>query len=1241
MKKVVKKIVPSKIWNILRVLKHNPKLRESAKKNIKLHGINYTIKQLQNFHERDPIVKPYIELKPVKKLVDKNFIVNNIEGNDTKLKIAVAVHIYYLDKIQDILNYIENIPYDYKIYFTVSTEKHKDLQDILEDREFNYEIINYPNQGYDVAPFISLLPRLKELGYDLVCKIHTKKGAGDLDKVIKGIGNLWFTLLMKSILGSPQSIRKIVYTFENNPKVGMLCSAELYKSAQQLMYGNNIYVSEILNIFDNKLDPAKDWGFVAGTMFWADLRIFEPIISNFDELNNILTKSSYMKTGISASSFHAMERIFGLLPQITNMQTALSYAISIQRDIHSIEILPKGYSYTAMGVGTTLDYEHKIIDNYNILKDSIEFDSIYYQQETPRSMKLKMNPILHFLRYGIYTNEAPNKRFSPLSYLDFNVDILHHRVNPLIHYIKNGITEQRRYSLPSEDNHILASYLIKESQEFDENYYLTNNPDVFHAGLSALEHYCRYGYKEDRKPSLEFDVLWYKYEYLRNYLSTPNPLLHYVLIGKKMNYTSRPILKQPKLIQSQLLKNPKRVSLFAAYDIDGLIDESVMLFVKELARHSDVYFLSDSILQDGELDKLKPYTKGAWGIRHGEYDFGSYKRLAQYLVGWDKIEDYDEVILVNDSSYLLKPLDDVFNKMDKKSCSWWGMQATKGIYDTKDIKSNQFDRKISMKIVKEKMLSTYENDNEYDFLVASYFLVFRKPILDSNELQNILNSVKKERNKKNIILNYEIGLTRRLINKGYDFDTYMDDLYPFHPIFTNNIFNMIGEGFPLFKRFFLTENHYHVPQLWQWKEKLLNLIPDLDIKPIEKNLYRVADATKLYNNLHIEENKKNLLTRTEFIKRDMKSKVDMNYWAFPVCAYEHNLAGNDRAVFEEVKNNPDIKKIILIRSKEINLSGVNVEIIPLESILGQEYLLKCGIIFIKHTPAINTIYPLDSKKHKFINLWHGIPLKRIGVASIDQQNQIKETSIEHSKYHSVIASSSIDRMAMASAFYPLTYNDIWVTGLPRNDFILKDNSLLPSDFQDELKEVNKLIKDKKFILYAPTFKNTQEDGYYKFTATEKEILHNYLKEHNIIMGIREHMADNTNSYIKALEGEYIINMDSGNFPNIEVLYRKADLLITDYSSCFIDFMLTGKPIISFAYDYKRYSEQERGLFYDLEFVFAGKICYDFDTLIVEIKRLTSSKDINIDENYKFKQKIFFDYIDSNNSKRLVRKLLCK
>ena len=47
-----------------------------------------------------------------------------------------------------------------------------------------------------------------------------------------------------------------------------------------------------------------------------------------------------------------------------------------------------------------------------------------------------------------------------------------------------------------------------------------------------------------------------------------------------------------------------------------------------------------------------------------------------------------------------------------------------------------------------------------------------------------------------------------------------------------------------------------------------------------------------------------------------------------------------------------------------------------------------------------------------------------------------------------------------------------------------------------------------------------------------------------------------------------------------MLYRVADGLVSDYSSCLVDFLLTGRPVASFAYDLDRYSQQERGLFYD-------------------------------------------------------------
>ena len=167
-------------------------------------------------------------------------------------------------------------------------------------------------------------------------------------------------------------------------------------------------------------------------------------------------------------------------------------------------------------------------------------------------------------------------------------------------------------------------------------------------------------------PAPDFDTFWYASQYLNQCMGPVNPLLHYILSGKKNGFKTTPSYNNKPSVSKKLKQHPKRITFFAAYDPDGIIDESVLIFVKELSKYSDVYFLSDSNLQTSEQKKITPFVKGAWGIRHGDYDFGSYMRLAKYFVGWETVEKYDELLFVNDSSYLISSLEPVFNKMDGK-----------------------------------------------------------------------------------------------------------------------------------------------------------------------------------------------------------------------------------------------------------------------------------------------------------------------------------------------------------------------------------------------------------------------------------------------------------------------------------------------------------------------------------------------------------------------------------------------
>lgn len=101
----------------------------------------------------------------------------------------------------------------------------------------------------------------------------------------------------------------------------------------------------------------------------------------------------------------------------------------------------------------------------------------------------------------------------------------------------------------------------------------------------------------------------------------------------------------------------KRLFLFAAYDRAGNIDASLEYYVGALSKYGDVIVHMDSDCRDGSIKKLMPYTIHADARRHGEYDFGSYKRAYTHARNADILSDYDFVYMVNDSVY--GPLADI------------------------------------------------------------------------------------------------------------------------------------------------------------------------------------------------------------------------------------------------------------------------------------------------------------------------------------------------------------------------------------------------------------------------------------------------------------------------------------------------------------------------------------------------------------------------------------------------------
>ena len=142
--------------------------------------------------------------------------------------------------------------------------------------------------------------------------------------------------------------------------------------------------------------------------------------------------------------------------------------------------------------------------------------------------------------------------------------------------------------------------------------------------------------------------------------------------------------------------------------------------------------------------------------------------------------------------------------------------------------------------------------------------------------------------------------------------------------------------------------------------------------------------------------------------------------------------------------------------------------------------------------------------------------------------------------------------------------------------------------------------DKKVILYMPTYREYLVDEDFKTYLAPPIDLKKWQEElkSDYVLLIRAHYA--VNAALEINENGFV--MDVSDYPYINDLYVVSDILISDYSSSFIDYSILNKPMLCFAYDLEEY-ESKRGLYMKLDEVLPCIIDRDEDSLLKHIKTL--------------------------------------
>lgn len=176
---------------------------------------------------------------------------------------------------------------------------------------------------------------------------------------------------------------------------------------------------------------------------------------------------------------------------------------------------------------------------------------------------------------------------------------------------------------------------------------------------------------------------------------------------------------------------PRRLVLFAHYDGHARVRRYIVEHLRALGQiATEIRFISTSPLPEQEQAKLRPHCSRVQLVDNVGFDFSMWSRAIREL----DLSEWDEIVLTNSSIFgPVTPLQAAFTKMAARNCDFWAM-----------------------------------TDNlEIAYHLQSYFLVFRRRLLESEAFRQFWTSVLPYRTKNQVIRSYEVGLSTHFIEQGF------------------------------------------------------------------------------------------------------------------------------------------------------------------------------------------------------------------------------------------------------------------------------------------------------------------------------------------------------------------------------------------------------------------------------------------------------------------------------------------
>lgn len=370
-------------------------------------------------------------------------------------------------------------------------------------------------------------------------------------------------------------------------------------------------------------------------------------------------------------------------------------------------------------------------------------------------------------------------------------------------------------------------------------------------------------------------------------------------------------------------------------------------------------------------------------------------------------------------------------------------------------------------------------------------------------------------------------------------------------------------------------------------------LPRFKLVKVEENhgMYRFLETQEMEQSLKKERAKKR---KQLFLKRFASLLDTLNYKRKKIVFISKgSITSNNKALFIHCyKEGLDV--VILTDNQEQykELQTLNMPVVWLES--WHAYRLMAQAKFTLQDQAnITQEIMLLSPKQKTLQMWHGIPLKRLG----------KLTTVSYD--YLISTSDFVNETTLSKVIHATNYKDF---GYPRNDLFLQESH----DAYDLLfcdKTIYNFAKDKfgtehKVALYMPTHRESSKAAK---IPLDFEKLNTFLAQNNTTLIVKLHHFVQE-LYMHENHSNILFHATHGD---IYPLLKYTDTLITDYSSVYFDFLLLNRPIIFFDYDREEYATNMQGFLYDYESFTPGVHVKDQGELHRALEKLSSLEDMDI------------------------------